>query len=488
MITIIDNKMTKFDSFWHGLTLIIILNQNRRVITVKKVISKSTMKSKLWLSFLLFLIVPSVIVGLFSFHIAKNVVKNDFTDSANSSIDSLDIIITNFFEPKIKEVDYLAEIIDASKVAKVENSNIGVSEIVSNQLNTFQNAHDELPLVYVATEEGVYINAPASMKNPDDYDPRTRDWYKEAMEHKGEAIISAPYTSLALNSLVVTVAKTTKDGHGVVAFNVTLDELAQIASEVKIGNSGYMFMLDENGNVIYHPQVEAGTTVSNNKQYEKLYNNSSGAFDYSYKNKDKEMFYTTNDLTGWKLAGTMNSSEIDDEASPILTNTIITLIVSIIIGSVLVIFIVRSLTKPLQSLVNSANKIADGDFTEKIVMKKNDEIGELGNSFSSMVNTLSGIIKTIKQTIEHLASSSEQLLASASQTTHATQQVSDAIQEIASGAEQTNEHLEENEKSFTEVLNGISSISEKSKQVTELARESSKEAEDGRQAVEENLD
>lgn len=447
-----------------------------------------TIKRKLWISFLALLIIPSIIVGTLSFNFAKNVVEENALESANHSIQSLDEIITKFLAPRLEEVDYLSETLDASQVEVVEQSNIGVNADISKQLETFKRVHDELPLVYIATEDGVYINAPAASKNPDDYDPRTRAWYQKAMEHKGQAIISAPYTSLATGSLVVTVAKTTKDGHGVVAFNVSLEEISTITSNITIGNQGYVYILDETKHFIYHPDLEEGIEAPKTEQYDQLYTRDSGSFSYLDEGKDqKEMFFTTNKLTGWILAGTMYSSEVDDEAYPILLNTLLIIIASIVVGSILIILIIRSIIKPLQSLLKSSNIIAGGDFTESITVTNNDEFGKLGTGFNGMVNTLNGIIKTIKQTIEHLASSSEQLSASASQTAHITEQVSSAIQDIATSSEQSNAHLEANEKSLTEVLKGVSRISEKSKQVTQLAIVSSNEAENGRESVKENL-
>ncbi|RTQ90164.1 methyl-accepting chemotaxis protein [Lysinibacillus telephonicus] len=449
---------------------------------------KVTIKTKLWAAFLLVLIAPAIIVGGFAFKFSKDVVRNDILESATSSVDSLNNIINKFMEPKIKDVELLAETLDSTTIAVQGNSNIGVSDDISNQLNTYKDVHTELELAYIATEKGVYINSPASLKNPPDYDPRTRAWYKQAMENKGQAIVSAPYTSKATGNLVVTVAKTTKDGQGVVAVNVSLEEIKKITGEIKIGDAGYVYILDAERKFVYHPEKEIGTEAPDNEQNNNLYKTDSGTFSYLHEGKDqKEMFFTTNALTGWKLAGTMYSNEIDKAAMPILINTLIVIIASIIVGSILIIFVIRSISRPIHSLISSSNKIADGDFTEKIIVTHDDEIGKLGNSFNGMVNTLSGIIKTLKQTIEHLASSSEQLTASSSQTSYATEQVSSAIQEIASGVEKSTEHLEENEKSLEKVLDGISGISEKSKKVTELARESSKEAEVGRQAVEANL-
>jgi len=447
---------------------------------------KASLKRKLWISFLLILIVPTVIVGLLSFNYARNVVKKEFITTATNSMDSLDKIINKFLEPKLQAVDYLAQTMDSRKVEVVENSNIGVSPEISKQLDAFKKVHDELQLVYIATEDGVYINSPASLKNPDDYDPRSREWYIKAMEHKGEPIISSPYTSLATGSLVVTVAKTTKDGNGVVAFNVALDELAGITSEISIGHSGYAFLIDENHKVIYHPEMEAGSLIEND--FNEIFQNDSGSYRFHDEaGEQKEMFYTTNQLTGWKLAGTMYSNEIDQEATPILYNTINIIIASVILCSVLILFIIRSITRPIQSLVESSDKIASGDLTETISVKNNDEIGKLANSFNGMVTTLNGVIQTIKTTVEYLAASSEELSANSIETVHATEQVATAIQEIASAAENASEHLNENEKSLETVLHNISNVSGQVKHVSQLANESSKEAEEGRLAVEENI-
>lgn len=454
----------------------------------KKIKFKVTLKTKLWTAFLLILIAPAVIVGAFAFKFSKDVVRDDIWQAATFSVDSLNDTINKIIEPKMKDIELLSESIDSSNITTQANSNIGVSADVSNQLNTYKDIHEELELAFIGTENGVYINSPASTTNPPDYDPRTRDWYKKAMENKGQAVVSTPYVSAATGNLVVTVSKTTKDGQGVVGVNVSLEEVKKITEDIKIGDEGYIYILDADRKFVYHPEKELGSLAPDNIQNNNLYNSDSGTFSYIHEGKDsKDMFFATNELTGWKLAGTMYTNETDKAAMPVLINTIIVIVASILVGSILITFVIRSITKPINSLIRSSNKIADGDFTEKIIVKSDDEIGQLGNSFNGMVNTLSGIIKTLKQTIDHLASSSEELTASSSQTSHATEQVSTAIQDIASGVEKSTEHLEENEKSLEKVLGGISGISVKSKEVTDLARESSKEAEVGRESVEDNL-
>lgn len=63
------------------------------------------------------------------------------------------------------------------------------------------------------------------------------------------------------------------------------------------------------------------------------------------------MTYTTNELTGWKIAGTMYMDEIKDALKSVLTTGMIVLIASIVAGGILILFIVRSITKPLKRLI-----------------------------------------------------------------------------------------------------------------------------------------
>ena len=448
-----------------------------------------TMKKKLWVSYLAFLIIPALLIGMFAYNSSKQRVEEDIMQSAKASVDSLNEIINQFIEPKARDVDVLAESLNASAVKKEKNSNIGVSEEVSKQLDTFKNVHSELELAYIGTEKGVYINSPSSSKNPPEYNPTERDWYKQAMQNKGEVVITAPYISKATGNLVVSVARTTKDGTGVVAINVNLKEIANIAKKIKVGQEGYVYILDSQHKFVYHPEKELGSTAPANVQNDNLYKKKSGTFEYLYNGQNKKkMFFVTNDLTGWKLAGTLYSNEVNKEALPILHKTAIVIFLSIVISAIFVVFIIRSITKPMERLIQSANRVANGDFTEEIIVKQDDEIGKLSNGFKAMIGTLREIIASLSNAIEHLASSSEQLSASSEQTKAATDQVSGAIQDITGAVETATEKLDENEAALSGIVQDTSRIVKRVTDLSHIVAETSREAEEGSKSVERNVE
>ncbi|MCG6199574.1 cache domain-containing protein, partial [Anoxybacillus sp. LAT_38] len=153
-------------------------------------------------------------------------------------------------------------------------------------------------------------------------DPGAHAYLQETYTlHKewGKTVITDPYVAASTGRVVITIARTTKDGHGVVGLDLNLEELAKITSRVKIGKSGYVVLMDQHRKFIVHPEQKAGTEAEKADYIDRLYTTEAGTFEYV--NQDglsKKMAYVTNGLTGWKLAGTYYVSEADADAARVL--------------------------------------------------------------------------------------------------------------------------------------------------------------------------
>ncbi|WP_138494222.1 methyl-accepting chemotaxis protein [Paenibacillus pinistramenti] len=402
-----------------------------------------SVRSRLTISFLAVLLIPSLLIGYFAYDTAKDQVQQQMMDKASTSVNMINAVINQFIQSKEREAETLAQSLNASTVDTQEGSNIGVSPEASRVLDIFKNAHPEIELAYIGTEDGVYINAPSDIKNPADYDPRERPWYKQAMDNKGKIVISPVNTSQATGNLVITIARTTPDGKGVTAIDVNLDKIKESAKSVTIGNKGYVYILDGEKTFIYHPEKAAGTTAPDNAQNANLFKSTSGTFQYLYNNQDyKEMVFTTNELTDWKIAGTFYTSEFSDSAAPILRTTLYVIILFVVLGTILAYAITRSITKPLKNLIAATKKMGSGDLTEEFHYTKRNELGELGASFNQMQNSIRMILSNVIETATQVAASSEELTASSEQTTKATEQIAQYAQQMAEGAEVQVRHVE----------------------------------------------
>ncbi|MDR7002760.1 methyl-accepting chemotaxis protein [Neobacillus niacini] len=439
-----------------------------------------SLKIKIIISFFVILVIPSVIIGILGFKSAETEVKNQILHMASTNIDLLNSSIDNFISPKFDDADFYAGIIN-SKAYKGEDS-----PEIRRLFDKYASIHPEVENIYVGTNKGLMIESPRKQL-PSDYDPRRRGWYQQALQSPGKVIITPPYIAASTGKMTVTIAKTVDDHSGVIGIDLGLDSISKLTSSIKISESGYAFLLSQDRQFIVHPTQKVGTEAKDSL-YDKIYQGNSGEFLYNFNGQKKEMAFTTNKLTGWKLAGTMLLTDATNAAKPIFNQTLLVVVISIIIGGIFIFLLAGAIIKPIRNLKDKVLKVSNGDLTEQIEVQSNDEIGELSKAFNDMQKSLRDLIENIEVSAEQVASHTVQLAASAEQTSIATVEVTRVIQEVANGAETQTNGLDKNVKFLEETSIGIIQIVDSSGMVTELAVKTSEQAEEGEKSVHRTMD
>ena len=435
----------------------------------------SHIRPKLILAFSITLIIPALVIGFLSYSTAKDAIEKEIQNGVKTNIELLNASINNTLEQKMHDIETFTQDITARQFQQ-EN----IPEL-REQLAQYAKLHPEVIGTYIGTTTGAFIEEP-QITDTSQYDPRTRDWYKEALDQKGEVVISKPYQDVTTGSMVVTISRSTADGSGVMGVDLTLKYIQDVISQVKIGEHGYAFLLDADRTYMAHPSAEAGTEATD-VFFDKMYSRESGQFDYQYEGTDRTLGFMTNELTGWKMAGTIEQAEIDEAAAPIFRKMLLVIIIAFIIGAALVYLIIRSIFQPLKNMREKAITISKGDLTEPIPVTSTDEIGQLGNAFNDMQQNLKKLVQKIEENAEQVASSSEQLSASSEQTSSATEQVAAAIQQVAGSAEKQTHGADETVQSLSEVAAGVTQVATRSAHVAELAQHAIMQAEEGEMAV-----
>lgn len=435
-----------------------------------------TLRTKLILSFAAILLLPSVAIGVVSYQTARNEIEQQMVNSASVNISVLDQMINGYIEPVKKEIEFMAQTMPQFDTV----SNNG--NLISNYIAKYQSIHPEFLYTYVGTSSGIMLIQPES-ELPEDYDPRTRPWYQKAKEQLGEAIITEPYVDAANGDIVVTIASMTPQGDKVIAVDLNLMILAEEIRSVKIGKKGYISILDKSQMVLVDPFLKAGTKVSKSIS-DKVYSVISGDIEFDQQGNQMKQVFTTNSLTGWKVAGTMSMQEISDAAAPIFVKTMLVIFISFIVGAALVFVIIRSIIRPVKALMIAASEISNGDLTVRVkTSARQDEISQLGNSFNHMVDSLKDLLKEVSLTSSLLASSSEQLTASSEQTSQATQYIAENIQQVAEGAELQVDNVKKGSDSVNVMSKGVEDIAVNAQIVSETAIQATEHSFQGGEAI-----
>ncbi|MCY7675274.1 methyl-accepting chemotaxis protein TlpB [Bacillus safensis] len=442
---------------------------------------KPSISKKLVFSFLFILLCPIIVLAFSSYHTASTSLNDQIMQSAKENVEQLDNNITKVVKVKTDAADFFSKWITEKKLKQKGTTDI------QGRFEQFMSMNDDTEGIFVASSDGKVFSRYPNQKMPAGYVATERDWYKDGWAKNGELSVSAPYATASTGTLVVTISKKLEDGSGVIAMNLDIANLVKESNSINIGKQGYAFISSPDRKYVAHPKKKAGTTLSGGEWLEKLYSQDKGSTNYMFEGKEKQMEFTTNKATGWKIVGTMFVSEVEEAAQPVFNMAAIILAGALIIGGILIFFIIRSITKPLSTLVSSSKKISQGDLTEKIDVRSKDEIGQLGTSFNEMSESLRDVIQAVQTSVENVASSSEELTASAGQTTKATEHITSSIETFSNGNENQSEMVEQSAAHLKQMNQGLNEVAETSDVITASSVQSKTVAETGGQLVEQTV-
>lgn len=439
---------------------------------------KPSISKKLIIAFLVVLILPTVALTISAFFTSKTELDKQVMGSAMSQVNAFDTLINENIGNKSDAVTLFSDSLKASNLQE-KNRNATIKE-----LQQFGKINEkDVSAIYAGSEKGLFMQYPVQ-KMPDGYDPRERPWYQEALKaENGKQVITKPYVAASTGKMVITIAQKMKDGSGVIGLDMEIDSLLQKLKEIKIGQKGYAFIMEKDKTVLADPTQKPGSQVNENLA-SIIFKNKEGSGSYTLKGTDKKVAYVTNELTGWKIGGTMLVSEVEEAAKPVFNTAIIVFSVTLIVAGTLIFFIVRSISKRLSNLARFSKKVSEGDLRDKLQIQSDDEIGQVGKGFNTMIDSLRSLIGAVQTSVENVASSSEELTASAGQTSKATEHITLAIEQFSSGNESQNDKVELSSVELEEMNRGLQHMNESAESITASSIKSTDIAGEGGQLVE----
>lgn len=277
------------------------------------------------------------------------------------------------------------------------------------------------------------------------------------------------------NSVEMTIAMIEQFNQEVEAGNLSLDEaqekvkvaiLGEMDSEgkrpinknIKLGENGYIFVVDQKGNSIAHPNIEGNNVWDEQDDNGVKYmqeiiakgNEGGGFASYSWplpnsdQLEEKGVYAETDPYWGWVIGASTYLADFNKPAESILKLTVIVIGVAIIIGIFVIWQYASSMAKPINRVVQAMERFAEGDLTqESMSIRSKDEIGKLANAMNQMQAKLKDMIHNIAQASDLINTSSKELSQSANEVNMGAEQVAITMNELASGAEGQAHHSNE---------------------------------------------
>ncbi|GEO25564.1 methyl-accepting chemotaxis protein [Alicyclobacillus acidoterrestris] len=437
----------------------------------------NSVNQKLILSFIAVLLIPSLVVSVIAYRTSYAKMADELLNNATNNVALMNSDISKYIQPEMNNITYLSEEISKSDWSSNDGAKLDAI------LSSFSDTHPELADLDFASTTGFYRNY-SSQQVPNGFNAQQQPWYQQAEQVSGQICILDPYpSSLLKGQLVIGISEVVHDGSGVIHCEIPVSALSDVIGSVKIGQTGFPLIIDRAKKVVIDPALKAGEDVSKLPWVNSMYTNTDGSETYTQDGHQQKLVYTTNPITGWKIAGAMNTQDMTNAARPILTTTLIVLVIALILASGLIYINIRNIVSPLRKLVQTTKRVGAGDLKQRVHIANRDEFGLVSNSFNQMVDTLETVIDEVSQTSDKLAAASQELAASAEETNKSAEHVSLSIHTMSDNIAVQARNVSESLAAVTGISEDIEQISNRAQSVGDAATEASDIAKHGNDSI-----
>lgn len=280
--------------------------------------------------------------------------------------------------------------------------------------------------IYVITNSGFlrvfpYLNNNVLMP---DQEMRNEAFYIDAASRsnpKSKVVWTKPYVDYAGKGWIITCSRPLYiDGQlrAVICMDVSLKSIEKAMEDFRLSKSGFAFLIDGEGNIIYHPdflptetkqgdRIQGNLTKGSPEEYKQIIQamraGSHGIGEYKKDGKEtRTVAYTAIEDLNWSIGMEVNPDDYLLGTKKVTENIIILGIILTMMLAVFGIFLFTILSKPLVQLTKNAKRISEGEFGKTVEIKSVDEIGVLSTAFNTMSMKILSDMKDISHNKEQL--------------------------------------------------------------------------------------
>ena len=230
----------------------------------------------------------------------------------------------------------------------------------------------------------------------------TQHWYADAVGKYDHYNLTSSHVQNVISGerpWVITLSRGIRnytgegDSDGVVFIDLNYSAISELCTQNSVGTKGYVFILDQDGNIVYHPQQQQ---LYNELQTENisLIMNAKTEVVTAGKGDDEKIYALSHsETTGWTIVGCMNMSELLKNSRKARSIYVLVALGLIAVALVISSEIARNITFPIQKLRDSMKRVQKGDFSAaEIEVYSDNEIGSLTRSFNVMTHKIQDLM------------------------------------------------------------------------------------------------
>lgn len=289
----------------------------------------------------------------------------------------------------------------------IKNTNLSEDSIGEKLTLLYNNNKEQVSNIALISKEGEPISVVPAARFRKNFKAEDEEWFVNALNKTENIHFTLPHVQkmfekgdnsykwvISMSRAVeITVGGSTEQA--VLLIEMAYQGLEEVLDEVTLGNGGYIYLMDSNGDIIWHPKFEliASGRVKENNLVAAGYDD--GSREEIFNGTRQTVVTKTVGYTGWKLVGVIKGTGIS--LNMLKTRLFIVFVILLIIFIVILInsYISFRVTNPIRELEKSVKELEEGNLDADIYMGGSYEVQHLGKSVQDMKFRIKGLMQDI---------------------------------------------------------------------------------------------
>lgn len=343
-------------------------------------------------SFTMIAVIGMLAIGVIFYSTYTNSSKQQTIEDNMKLVNQVELNLTNYLRNMMR-------ISDAIYYNVIKDADFSNETIDAEMALLYEANRDHLVSIACFDDQGELVAATPVNTLKEQAAVITQGWFKEAIKKPENLHFSSSHVqNLFVDSnnryyWVISLSRgveLTKNGTtsgGILVVDMNFSGIEHLFAKVNSGDMGYMYLIDQEGEIIYHPQQNLIYSALSNENNKTAIQYDDGMHSEKFDGQDRIVVIKTVGYTGWKIVSVIPEDNLYQNWNQLNMVWLTVLAIGILMLIFVNQYLSMKITQPIRRLENSVKQL-ELQYPEKIYVGGSEEIQHLGKTIRSMVDQM----------------------------------------------------------------------------------------------------